>query len=84
MRGSVFWKSIDPDRLEALRRKRHVFITGTNDDAKVIIRRDYESYKKAGIDNVKLIFDTERIGQLPDADHMIEAIRFLDGDQGLN
>jgi len=79
MRTSVMWKSIKEDRLEQLQRKRHVFITGTNDDAKARIRSDYESYQKAGIHEVKLIFDTQRIGKMPDPDHMDEAIRFLDG-----
>jgi len=79
MRTSVMWKSIKADRLEQLQRKRHVFITGTNDDAKTRIRSDYESYQKAGIEGVKLIFDTQRIGKIPDPDHMDEAIRFLDG-----
>jgi len=79
MRTSVMWKSIKEDRLEQLQRKRHVFITGTNDDAKARIRSDYESYQKAGIHGVKLIFDTQRIGKMPDPDHMDEAIRFLDG-----
>lgn len=79
MRGSVMWQDLDPDRLEMLRRKRHVFITGTNDPNKAQIRSDYESYKDAGIEDVKLIFDTRHIGDLPDADHLTEAIRFLDG-----
>lgn len=79
MRTSAMWKSIAADRLEMLQRKRHVFITGTNDDAKARIRSDYESYQEAGIPGVKLIFDTQRIGKLPDPDHMDEAIRFLDG-----
>ena len=79
MRTSVMWKSLEADLLEALQRKRHVFITGTNDDAKAQIRSDYESYQDAGIHEVKLIFDTQRIGKMPDPDHMDEAIRFLDG-----
>ena len=78
MRTSVMWKSMEADRLEQLQRKRHVFITGTNDDAKAQIRSDYESYQEAGIHGVKLIFDTQRIGKMPDPDHMDEAIRFLD------
>lgn len=79
MRTSIMWKSIAADRLEMLQRKRHVFITGTNDKNKARIRSDYESFKAAGIPEVKLIFDTQRIGKIPDPDHMDEAIRFLDG-----
>ena len=79
MRGSVMWKEIEAEQLEMLQRKRIVFITGANDKNASRIRSDYNGYKKAGIENVKLIFDTKRIGNLPDPDHMINAIRYLDG-----
>ncbi len=79
MRGSVMWKTLPADRLEMLQRKRHVFITGTNDKLKARIRSDHGAYKKAGIENAKLIFDTQRIDRLPGPDHMREAIQYLDG-----
>lgn len=79
MRGSVMWKTLPQDRLEMLQRKRHVFITASNDDARQRVRADYNSYKEAGINNAKLIYDTKNIGRLPDPDHMNEAIRYLDG-----
>ena len=79
MRGSVMWKTLPPDRLEMLQRKRHVFITGTNDKLKSRIRSDADAYEKAGIANVKLIFDTQKIGRLPDPDHMRKAFQYLDG-----
>jgi hypothetical protein len=79
MRGSIMWKTLPPDRLEMLQRKRHVFITGTNDKLKARIRSDSEAYQQAGIANVKLIFDTQKIGRLPDPDHMRKAIQYLDG-----
>lgn len=79
-RGSAMWVSIDDDQLEQLRRKRHVFITGTNDKAKSQVRQHYEDYRKAGIDNVKLIFDTRRIEETPEPRHIDEAVRFLDGN----
>jgi hypothetical protein len=79
-RGSPMWVSIGDDQLEQLRRKRHVFITGTNDNAKNQVRQHYNQFKEAGIDNVKLIFDTKRIEETPEPRHMDEAIRFLDGN----
>lgn len=79
MRGSAMWRTIEDEQLEQLRRKRHVFITGTNDEAKTQIRQHYESYKDAGIEGVKLIFDTKRIEAVPKPEHIEEAIRFLDG-----
>lgn len=78
MSGSMYWGSIDPEKLEALRRKHHVFITGTNDKAKTSVRADYENYKKDGIENVKLIFEMNRLGKMPKPEHMDEAIRYLD------
>jgi len=80
MRGSVMWTTLPPDRLEMLQRKRHVFITGTNDKLKARIRSDADAYQKAGIPNVKLIFDTQKIGRLADPDHMRKAIQYLDGN----
>lgn len=77
-RGSAMWVSIDEDQLEQLRRKRHVFITGTNDKAKNQVRQHYEDYRKAGIENVKLIFDTKRLEEIPEPRHIDEAIEFLD------
>jgi predicted esterase len=78
MSGSMYWGSIDPERLESLRRKYHVFITGTNDKAKATVRADFEKYKKDGIENVKLIFEMDRLGNMPEPEHMDEAIRYLD------
>ena len=78
IRGSAMWVTIGEDQLEQLRRKRHVFITGTNDEAKAQVRRHFDAYKEAGIEDVKLIFDTQRIEAVPKSEHIDEAIRFLD------
>ncbi len=80
MRGSAMWVTIGDDQLEQLRRKRHVFITGTNDKAKNQVRSHYEAHRDAGVEHVKLIFDTKRIEEVPKAEHIDTAIRFLDGD----
>ena len=77
-RGSAMWNSLAEDQLEQLRRKRHVFITGTNDAAKDQVRRHAEAYQEAGIENVELIFDTQRIDAVPEPRHLDEAIRYLD------
>jgi len=78
MSGSAYWGSIKPEQLENLRRKQHVFITGSNDKAKAAIRTDYENYKKDGIANVKLIYDTKGPGKVVKPEYMDEAIRYLD------
>jgi hypothetical protein len=79
MRGSAMWVTIGDDQLEQIQRKRHVFITGTNDSAKDQVRRHYEAHKNAGVEQVKLIFDTQRIDEVPKPQHIDAAIRFLDG-----
>jgi hypothetical protein len=76
--GSAFWGDRMPDRAEALRRKYHVFITGTDDKAKKAVRRDYESYKDDGVQNVKLIFENGRFGKIPSTQRIEEALRYLD------
>jgi len=78
MSGSLYWGDNKPETLDQFKRKHHVFITGTNDKAKSSVRRDYESYKKDGIENTKLIFETGRLRGMPEPEHIDEAIRYLD------
>lgn len=80
IRGAAMWQSLEEDRLAMLQRKRHVFITGTNDKAKNEIRRAYAKYKSLGIENTKLIFATRRLGPMPERGQIEEALRYLDGD----
>ena len=78
MSGSFHWGEQEPPELDQLQRKYHLFITGSNDKAKTAVRRDYESYKKDGIENAKLIFETGRLRNMPEPEHIDEAIRYLD------
>jgi len=78
MRGSYSVKELSPDHLQAVQRKYHVFITGTNDKNKRRIRSDYEKFQEDGIANVKLIFEMQRLEAMPKPDHMDEAFRFFD------
>lgn len=76
--GSAYWDKIQPDYLDNLRRKYYVFLTGTKDKEKAKIRSEYESYKKDGIENVKLIFDMQGPGATARPEHLDEAFRYLD------
>lgn len=78
MSGSMHWGTLDADSLENLRRKRHVFITGSNDKAKSKVRSDYKLYQNDGIEDAKLIFVERGPGETPDAELIDEAIRYLD------
>lgn len=77
-RGSHYWHGGQPEGIDNLRRKYYVFITGTNDKAKTEHRKDYERYKKDGLEHSKLIFEMKSLGKTPSPEHMDEAIRFLD------
>jgi hypothetical protein len=77
-RGSHYWLGGKPEGIDNLRRKHYVFITGSNDKAKTDIRKDYERYRNDGVENAKLIYDMKSVGRTPGADHMDEAIRYLD------
>ncbi|MDJ0812413.1 MAG: hypothetical protein QNJ23_01695 [Woeseiaceae bacterium] len=81
MRGSAMWVTISDDQLEQVRRKRHVFITGTNDPAKDQVRGHYEAHNAAGVEHTKLIFDMKRIEEVPKTEHIDAALRFLDGGE---
>jgi hypothetical protein len=77
-RGSQYWHGGQPEGIDNLRRKYFVFITGTNDKAKTEIRKDYERYKKDGMEHSKLIFEMKSLGRTPSTAQMDEAIRYLD------
>lgn len=78
-RGSFYSPQLTPDHIQSLQRKAHVFITGTNDEAKQQIQSDYEAYQRQGIANATLIFDMQRLGDVGSAEQMDEALRFLGG-----
>ncbi len=81
-RGSFFSPQLTPDHIQSLQRKGHVFITGTNDEAKLSIQADYERYQQQGIANATLIFETQRLGDVGSPEQMDEAFRFLGGGGG--
>lgn len=81
-RGSFFSPQLTPDHIQSLQRKAHVFITGTNDEAKLNIQADYERYQKQGIENATLLFETGRLGVVGSPEQMDEAFRFLGGGGG--
>ena len=76
-RGSFFSPQFTPDHIQALQRKTHVFITGTNDPDKRQIQSDYQLYQQQGISNVELIFDNQRLGDVGSPEQMDEAFRFF-------
>jgi hypothetical protein len=78
MSGSFYWGNDVPEQIDGFRRKRHVFITGARDKAAATVRRDAESYRKDGVENVKLIYDPAGLRGGPGPEHIEEALRYLD------
>lgn len=78
--GVEFWDS-KPARLEQVRANRYVFVTGEYDQALRPTRRVYGRYRKAGVDNVKLMVIDGMGHENPPWREMDEALAFLDGDE---
>ena len=76
--GSVNPANIKREYVETLQRKFFVFMTSNNDKARTTVRADYESYKKAGFENVKLIYDLKGSRDVAKPELIDEAIRYLD------
>ncbi|MDH4124735.1 MAG: hypothetical protein OEW64_02320 [Gammaproteobacteria bacterium] len=76
--GSVGVANIPAQFLDTLKRKHFVFMTSTNDKANKSVRADYDSYRKAGFENVKLIYDVQGSRDVAKPELIDEAIRYLD------
>jgi predicted peptidase len=76
--GSINVANLPADILDTLKRKYLVFMTSTNDKANKTVRADYDSYKKAGFDNITLIYDLKGSRDVAKPELIDEAIRYLD------
>lgn len=76
--GSVGLSNIPAEYLDTLKRKHFVFMTSTNDKANKTVRADFEGYKKAGFENLKLIYDVNGSRDVATPELIDEAIRYLD------
>jgi len=72
------WVEDPPEELETLRKNRYVFLSGTEDFKLAAIARAYRLFKKAGIDNSKLIVIEDMGHELPNAEDYDRALEFLD------
>lgn len=78
MAGAVFWKDNTPPKIDQIRMNRHAFMVGTYDEAMIETKRAYNDYKKAGIENSKLITIRNHRHRMPPADYFVRAIEYLD------
>ena len=75
--GVEFWDR-EPERIELIRQNRYVFVTGTYDQALRPTKRAFSAYKKAGVENSKLMVIRDMTHRNPDAYEFEEALRYLD------
>ncbi len=77
--GVEFWDKTPP-RLEQVKANRYVFVTGEYDQALRPTRRVHGRYRKAGVENVKLMVINGMGHTNPPWQEMDEALAFLDGE----
>ena len=76
--GVEVWDAEEPQRLEEMRRNRYVFVTGTYDQALEPTKRAYRAYRRAGVENSKLMVIRHMTHRNPDSYEFEEALQYLD------
>jgi predicted esterase len=74
------WVEDPPESLELIRKNRYVFLSGTEDFKLAAVARTYRLFKKAGIDNVKLLVIEDMAHELPVTGDFDRALEFLDAN----
>lgn len=83
-RGGIYlgaaaaWEGDPPPKLDLIRRNRHAFVIGTNDDGLKDMQRVFNRYKKAGIEHAELIRMRNKRNSWPTAEFLGRAIDYLD------
>ena len=83
-RGGIYlgaaaaWDGGPPPKIDLIRRNRHAFGIGTNDDGLKDMQRVFNRYKKAGIEHAELIRMPNKRNSWPTAEFLGRAIDYLD------
>jgi predicted peptidase len=82
-RGAIYVCGVErwdrePERLEQIRNNHYVFVTGTYDQALEPTKRAFRAYRKAGIENSKLMVIRNMTHRNPDSYDFEEALAYLD------
>ena len=72
------WIESPPEDFDTMKENRYVFVSGTEDFKLAATARVYRNYKKAGIEDSKLIVVDGMGHELPDAETFDRAMDFLD------
>jgi prolyl oligopeptidase family protein len=76
--GVNFWDKHPPRRFELVKQNHYVFITGTLDQALEPTRKAYKQYRKAGVENSKLMVIRDMTHRNPSSFDFDEALQYLD------
>ena len=67
-----------PDKLEAMKQNRYVFLTGSDDFNRRMVQKAAAEYEAAGIESIELKIIAHHGHDLPTASIMSDALNFLD------
>jgi hypothetical protein len=75
--GVEFWDT-EPERIELIRQNHYVFVTGTYDQALEPTKKAYRGYRKAGVENSRLMVIRHKTHRNPDSYEFEESLLYLD------
>lgn len=76
--GVDFWDEHPPGRFELIKQNHYVFVTGTLDQAREPTKKVYRQYRKAGVENSKLMVIQGMTHRNPGRYDFDEALQYLD------
>ena len=76
--GADLWHLEESPNAELMKRNRYVLITGTGDQALEPVKKTYRGYRRAGIDQTKLMIIRNMGHNTPRRGDFAKAIRFLE------
>jgi hypothetical protein len=76
--GVEVWDGDEPRMIDAVRKNRYVFVTGEYDQALGRTKSVYRRYRKAGIENSKLMVINKMTHRNPDRHEFEKAVLYLD------
>jgi len=76
--GVDFWDEHPPGRFELIKKNHYVFVTGTLDQAREPTKKVYRQYRKAGVENSKLMVIQGMTHRNPGRYDFDEALHYLD------
>lgn len=80
--GAELWDVDSPRYIDAIRQNRYVFLTGDSDQALEPTKRAFRGFRRAGVEQTKLMIIRDMGHSTPRGHDFARAIAFLDGGGG--